>query len=288
MRHLFHCHHPAPTDHLDPTWGTPHVFSEREAFLSLRRSLLPWGLCAPMKTPPRTGLGSSLGGRERHPHQLICRHDFHQPEVQSPPVIPAPLPATLSRGLVGDIHAPSPSKTALQLRSLLFVFSEVRVIAKNHKCIVAAAPPPGSTPVCCVPSAPRPVFILAPISPEPPPLPLLSSSPVRCPPLPAQPPGVVAWVTGSCVQAPHSEGGPRVPLRWSLWGLPAPHGAASAGCSPGGLPALGGPHEQAHDHMALARVLAAAGLLTSLGLLPLILVALLRFPIRTGTRVLAL
>lgn len=121
---------------------TPHVFSEREAFLSLRRSLLPWGLCAPMKTLPRTGLGSSLGGRERHPHQLICRQDFHQPEVQSPPVIPAPLPATLSGGLVGDIHAPSPSKTALQLRSLLFVFSGSQSDCKESQMHCSCSPSP--------------------------------------------------------------------------------------------------------------------------------------------------
>lgn len=182
MRHLFHCHHPAPTDHLDPTWGTPHVFSEREAFLSLRRSLLPWGLCAPMKTPPRTGLGRSLGGRERHPHQLICRQDFHQPEVQSPPVIPAPLPATLSGGLVGDIHAPSPSKTALQLRSLLFVFSGSQSHCKESQMHCSCSPSPREhtsllRPLCppaCVhsgarqPRAPSPtpvVFLSCPLPP---------------------------------------------------------------------------------------------------------------------------
>ena len=129
--HLFHCHHPTPTDHLDTfvsahrevltPWVHPMSF-QREAFLPLRRSLLPWGLCAPMRTLPRMGLGSSLGGRERHPHQLICRQDFYQPGGQSPPVTPAPLSATVSGGLVGDIYAPRPSETALQLRSLLFVF----------------------------------------------------------------------------------------------------------------------------------------------------------------------
>lgn len=183
--------------------GTPHVFSEG-SLSALEKESSPLGtVCpAPMRTLPRMGLGSSLGGRERHPHQLICRQDFHQPWVQSPPVTPAPLSATVSGGLVGDIYAPRPSETALQLRSLLFVFWGSRCKESQMHCSCSALPQ-GARQSVASPALPWLVFIPA-VSPEP-----LSPTPVCCPPPPAQLPGVVAWVTGSCVQAPHSEAGPR-------------------------------------------------------------------------------
>lgn len=62
---IFRCHHPThrplghfcplPIDRVLTPWVHP-VFSE-EAFLPLRRSLLPWGLCPPHEDTPKDGSG---------------------------------------------------------------------------------------------------------------------------------------------------------------------------------------------------------------------------------------
>lgn len=141
--------------------GTPHVFSEGSLSAPEKESSPLGTVCpAPMRTLPRMGLGSSLGGRERHPHQLICRQDFHQPWVQSPPVTPAPLSATVSGGLVGDIYAPRPSKTALQLRSLLFVFWGSRCKESQMHCSCSSLPQ-GARQSVASPPLPWLVFIPA-------------------------------------------------------------------------------------------------------------------------------